>query len=202
MKKSTPTQAKPKQPATNTQKAQATKKPRPKDSGKDSLSSKTGKQPPIAPKRPRGRPIGACTKKTPELCDEIIQRISEGETLASICRDDDRMPQRQKVYDWMDKDDDLARRFARARIKGFDAIAEETVRIADGKDNPGEDASIRRVRVETRLKLLAKWDPKRYGERIEQSIEIETGPKTLESIRERALRIGRALSIAAERTPN
>ena len=29
-----------------------------------------------------------------------------------------------------------------------------------------------RLRVDTRLKLLAKWDPKRYGERSEVKQEI------------------------------
>lgn len=30
-----------------------------------------------------------------------------------------------------------------------------------------EDPASRRVRAETRLKLLAKWDPKRYGDKLE-----------------------------------
>jgi hypothetical protein len=30
----------------------------------------------------------------------------------------------------------------------------------------GGDVQNRKLRIETRLKLLAKWDPKRYGERV------------------------------------
>lgn len=32
-----------------------------------------------------------------------------------------------------------------------------------------------KLRVETRLKLLAKWDPKRYGEKITQEISGPDG---------------------------
>jgi hypothetical protein len=64
---------------------------------------------------------------------------------------------------WMDEDAGIASAIARAREEGFDAIADDCLAIAD--DRTDEPAS-RRVRVETRLKLLAKWDPKRYGEMI------------------------------------
>jgi hypothetical protein len=60
-------------------------------------------------------------------------------------------------------------------VRGFDAIAEETVAIADtppayAKTEGGMridtgDVAHRKLQIETRLKLLAKWDPKRYGER-------------------------------------
>ena len=101
--------------------------------------------------------------RTPEMVDEILKRIAEGETLASICREDG-MPERTVFYDWVKDDSDLSQRFARARESGFDAIADDTVRIVD---NTEEDPASRRVRADTRLKLLAKWAPRKYGERLE-----------------------------------
>lgn len=72
----------------------------------------------------------------------------------------------------------LAIAYARARDAGFDAIAVECLDIADNTANDtikdDEDGTPRpnsewitrsRLRVDTRLKLLAKWDPKRYGDR-------------------------------------
>lgn len=72
------------------------------------------------------------------------------------------MPHLSTVYDWCAKDSDLSRRVARARDDGGDAIADDALRIADDRD---DDPASRRVRVETRLKLLACWHPKRYGQR-------------------------------------
>ena len=138
-------------------------------------------------RRPRGRP----SKKTPAICNEIIQRLSEGEPLAQICRDD-HMPDRNKVYEWIKKDAALSGRCARAREAGFEMIAADCLEIVDGRD--GDDAASRRLRAEVRLKLLAKWDPRRYGERSVRTIEIESRPTQMESIVERARRIARELS--------
>lgn len=117
------------------------------------------------------------------IAAEICERLAEGETLRSICRDE-HTPKWQTVYKWMADRSDFADRIARARELGFDAIAadaleiadtpEEGVRIEHGKDGTKtthEDMlGHRKLRIETRLKLLAKWDPKRYGER--QAVDL------------------------------
>lgn len=118
-----------------------------------------------------------------KLIDEICERLSSGEPLRQICRDE-HMPAWQGVYQWMEKDEDVARRIAHAREVGFDAIAEEALDIADngtndwmakyGKEDEapgyelnGEHVQRSKLRIETRLKLLAKWSPKKYGERTQ-----------------------------------
>lgn len=122
-------------------------------------------------------------KRKPEIEDEIIRRIGEGEPLRQICRDE-HMPTYAAVYDWAeDKTGQFAIRFAQARVRGYDAIAAECIEIADDARNDwmerreardgqpeqvtfnAEHAQRSKLRIETRLKLLAKWDPKRYGER-------------------------------------
>lgn len=50
------------------------------------------------PKLPRARP----SDYTPELADLICARIIEGESLRSICKDDD-MPSAVSVYAWLRK---------------------------------------------------------------------------------------------------
>lgn len=97
------------------------------------------------------------------MVDDIIDRLAKGEPLAAICRTPG-YPHPSTFRDWCNGDEALSRRFARAREDGFDAIAESTLDIVDNVD---EDPASRRVRAETRLKLLAKWDPKRYGEKVE-----------------------------------
>ena len=86
-------------------------------------------------------------------------------------------PDRSTVHRWVEKDEDFARRFARARDLGWDVIAEETAALAeqrpdmitDAAGNERVDAGYvqwQRLRVDTRLRLLAKWSPKKYGDRV------------------------------------
>jgi hypothetical protein len=122
--------------------------------------------------------------RTQALADEIVEAISEGVPLRQFCRDKD-ISWRQ-VYYWLDEDKEFATRFARAREKGFDAIAEECLDIADDARNDwmtrrvgDEDRQVldaehvqrSKLRIETRLKLLAKWDPKRYGEKLDMTVD-------------------------------
>ena len=107
--------------------------------------------------------------------DAIIEWISEGKTLRDYCRQPN-TPDHTIVYDWMDKDEPFSHRFARARDIGADAIAQEALTIVDERppttDNGSTDSgyvSWQKARVETRLKLLAKWNPKKYGDRIDHT---------------------------------
>lgn len=135
-------------------------------------------QAPIAVKK-TGRP----SKYTPEVAEEIAQRLSMGEPLRKICRDE-HMPEWRTVYDWLAKDEDLSARVAHAREVGHEAMAEETLVIADERPelNPiidsktGEVIRIdlssayiawQRNRIETRLKLLACWSPAKYGTKLQ-----------------------------------
>lgn len=110
--------------------------------------------------RNRGGRPSACT---PERLAEICARLSDGETLAVICRDD-HMPCDDTVREWGRKDAAVSLAIARARDRGFDAIAHSARDVARGKAGSSGDVQRDRLIVETDLKLLAKWDPKRYGE--------------------------------------
>lgn len=85
--------------------------------------------------------------------------------MAAICRDE-KMPHVANVWRWAEADEAFSQRIAQARIEGADALAAQCLEIADDLT---DDPASRRVRVETRLKLLAKWDPKRYGDKLEVS---------------------------------
>lgn len=131
-------------------------------------------------KEQQKRPRGAQTTFTQEKADEVVKLVSEGRPLAPVLRE-------MKIgvttwYDWVKARPSLAEAIARARLLGFDVIAEECLEIADDARNDwmerhGEEGEVSvvlnsehvqrsKLRIETRLKLLAKWDPKRYGERV------------------------------------
>ena len=138
----------------------------------------------------RGRP-SAYSK---EITEQIIERLSDGEPLRVICRSEG-MPKWRTVYDWMARYEDFSAHIAHAREIGFDAIAEEALLIADTpcygetvETTPLANGEIRvktikadminhrKLQVDTRLKLLAKWNPKKYGDR---AVEEHDGTLTI-----------------------
>ena len=133
----------------------------------------------IAPeKKKTGRP----SKYTPEIAQEMCNRLANGEPLRQICRDEG-FPAWQTVYDWMYRDDALGEAgvglsgaIAKAREIGQDAIAEqiwlevnqEPERILSEGGGRVDSGYVQwqKVKAEIGLKLLAKWNPKRYGDKI------------------------------------
>jgi hypothetical protein len=128
-------------------------------------------------KAKRGRP----TTFTQALADEISERLGSGEPLAQICRDE-QMPGLTTVYDWQKAHDQFSESIARARDAGYDHIAVDALDILDEEPErvitiTGEDRSESRIdgasvqraknRFEGRLKLLAKWDARRYGDKLD-----------------------------------
>lgn len=109
----------------------------------------------------RGRPTTANQKTK----DAIIERLSDGEPLAQICRDEE-MPAVRTVSDWRAADDVFNADFARARETGHDAIAARVRDIARGGEGSSFDVQRDKLIVDTDLKLLAKWD-KRYNDKLQ-----------------------------------
>ena len=111
-----------------------------------------------------------------DKADSLIRWLSEGKPLREWCRQPGNTPW-QTVYCWMDKDEDFVRRIARAREDGYDVIADECARLADLEPADQVQVAWRRLQIETRLKLLAKWNPKKYGDR--QQVAHEGGVKII-----------------------
>jgi hypothetical protein len=126
-----------------------------------------------------GRP----SKYTEAIALSICEQLSEGIPLREICRQEG-MPAWRTVYDWMWRNEQLSTAIARARDIGYDKMAEECLFIADnlhmgkkkvftsGADDDEDSVTVteedmlghRKLQIETRLKLLAKFNPKRYGD--------------------------------------
>lgn len=104
-----------------------------------------------------GRP----TLRSEDIVSEMIFRLSEGETLRRICRDD-HMPAFVTVMAWQRADEDFKTSLAYAREDHTHAIAEDCEEISDRGDMDPRD---RQVRIDTRLKLIEKWNRKDYGQK-------------------------------------
>jgi hypothetical protein len=120
----------------------------------------------------------------------IVEKLSRGIPMAEICRART-MPAVRTVSEWQATNAEFAASIARARMDGYDAIAAECLRISNtplvgieetlkptGREvKKGDMLGHRKLQIETRLKLLAKWDPKRYGDKLDiehsGSVDVE-----------------------------
>lgn len=122
---------------------------------------------------------------------EIHAWIESGKTLRAYCRQDEK-PSYSTAYDWLEADAAQATRFGRAREIGEKVISEECLEIADNTQigeivTQKADGSCeiktadmiehRKLRIDTRLKLLAKWNPKKWGEKIDHNLSGEVSVK-------------------------
>ncbi len=118
------------------------------------------------------------TKRTPQVIDRLLGGLADGKTLRALCREEG-MPNWRTVYDWIETDAELAAQVARARELGFDAIAEDVFDIADGTKAISEHVQLSKMRIDTRLKLLACWNPKKYGSKA----TVDVGNKEGETLK-------------------
>lgn len=95
-----------------------------------------------------------------ETLTAICNEIAEGKSLRAVCRDRGISESLARYY--LNKDADAFAQLVRARELGCDAIADECMSIADNSDLEPAD---RRIRIETRIKLLSKWS-QRYGDKL------------------------------------
>lgn len=121
---------------------------------------------PIEAKRKRG----GQSLYSDEIAEQILDRMSRGETLLSICRADG-MPAAPTVRLWAVKDEPpgFAEKYARAREAQADSIAEQALDIADECEDPQKA----RIQVDARKWLASKLNPARFADR--QQVE-HSGP--------------------------
>ncbi|MBX4954309.1 terminase small subunit protein [Rhizobium lentis] len=134
-----------------------------------------------------GRP----TKFTQALASIICERIADGESLRSICRDET-MPGKSTVLAWLADDDkaDFRTKYAQAREIQADGFVDEMVEIADDGSNDwmernfGEETrwvengeALRRsqLRIATRQWIAEKLKPKKYGSKVELEHGVTSG---------------------------
>lgn len=128
----------------------------------------------------QGRP----TRHTEELATEICSRLSLGETLRAICKDE-HVPPESTIRMWVvDDRNGFATQYARARNVGLDCMADQILAVAE--DGSGDDFDPKtgkinqesyqrsRLRVDSMKWYLSKLAPKRYGDRL---TNVHTGPE-------------------------
>ncbi len=144
--------------------------------------------------------MGRPSLYSPALAETICARLACGETLQNICKAPS-MPARASVYRWVNEDAEFRDIFQRARVAGADIMIEECLELSDEASRLALDprcgsASIaaKKLAIETRLKVAARFAPEKFGKRIRKDVagipgaslesKITLDPEQLEQIRE------------------
>lgn len=126
-----------------------------------------------------GRPTDYCE----DLVTAICKRISAGDSLRTICEEED-FPARSTVFYWLSKYDEFSDQYARACRDRTNFHADEILEIADDGSNDwmertnsegecigwsvnGEAVQRSKLRIESRKWLMEKLEPKKYGNKLE-----------------------------------
>lgn len=125
--------------------------------------------------------IGRPSLYTEELALTICDRLSNGESLRSVCRDE-AMPHKKTVLRWIRDKEDFRAQYARAKEESADALVDEMLEIADDGSNDlmtiekgdysyevenKEVTNRSKLRVDTRKWIASKLKPKRYGDKLD-----------------------------------
>lgn len=115
-------------------------------------------------------------EKSEETIKAVLDALEQGETLSAICRRYG-MPSRPTWFRWMDADEPLRNRYAHARERLLDVMAEDILEISDdaagdvvetedGIKVQHEVVNRARLRVDSRKWLLSKLRPTVYGDAV------------------------------------
>ena len=130
-----------------------------------------------APKNTVGRP----TIYSQDLTDRICVRLALGESIRTICKDED-MPAQAQIYAWLNRHPEFQEQYTRAREEQAESHADEIVDIADEtpallevRDKEGNIVDIKldsayiawqKQRIDSRKWNASKQRPKKYGDRV------------------------------------
>lgn len=113
------------------------------------------------------RPVGRPSIYTDKLVSEICNRIADGESLSTICRDE-HMPSRETVYAWLKESSQFSDRYARARELQADYFVDEIIEIADNANAKSSvEVQKAKLRIDTRKWAAEKLNSKAYGAKVE-----------------------------------
>ena len=113
----------------------------------------------------RGRP----TKRTNALVDEILERMANGQSLSTICRDD-HMPNISTIIRWRSSDPDFRANYEVARQAQAHAYFEQLTDIADDCLPDTGFTSKAKLQMDARKWSLARMNRALYGDKADLNI--------------------------------
>jgi hypothetical protein len=98
--------------------------------------------------------------KPPADIETICNMMAEGKSLRSIAKEMGKAESTLRY--WIAKDPEAFAHSARAKELGCDSLADECLAIAD---DPTIDAADKRIKIDTRIRLIGKWS-QRYSDKL------------------------------------
>lgn len=137
------------------------------------------------------KPIGRPSDYSLQTATIICNRLADGESLRAICVDED-MPSKTSVFRWLIANEAFRDQYARAREAQAEHLVDEILEISDDGTNDwmarrseaekgagvdsgwvlnGEHVQRSRLRIDARKWFASKVAPKKYGEKIETTVQ-------------------------------
>lgn len=105
-----------------------------------------------------------------DLFDRICEQIAGGKSLREICKAST-MPNRRTFMRWIDGNEKLTAQYSDALNMRAEHFFDEIIDIADGKADPQKT----RVQIHARMWVLARMNPKKYGDKFTSELTGEGG---------------------------
>jgi hypothetical protein len=113
----------------------------------------------------------------------IVDKLSEGQTVLGLART--LGISHTAFYDWVDRGGETrAAALARARARGGQSLAEQTLEIADAATP--QEAQVAKLRVDTRRWLASKMNEE-YSDKQQPLVNIDLGSMALDALRKRSI---------------
>ncbi len=125
---------------------------------------------------------------SPERIEDVLavvcEGLADGVPYAVLERRHPSLPDRSTLRMWRMNNPDVDLRIKQAREDGGDMIAWRCRGVAAGDEEAGSTGDVKRDKliVETALKLLGKWDPKRYGDRVQVDSTVTQAAPDMETM--------------------
>ncbi|KKB61539.1 hypothetical protein WM40_22630 [Robbsia andropogonis] len=117
-------------------------------------------------------------RKSDEIVDAILLRISDGESLRTICKTRG-MPHRVTFLRWVNDDEKLQKLYTDALKWREQIYFDDLIGIADECKDPAKA----RVMSDNRKWVLARMNPKKYGDKMTQELSgVDGGPMVVELV--------------------
>lgn len=113
----------------------------------------------------------------------VFDHISQGKTVDSVIKA--LGVSIGGFYKWIDRDAKRGELLMRARARGGQSLAEQTLEIADSASP--QEAQVAKLRVDTRRWLASKMDPDTYGDKQPPLVNIDLGSMALDALRKRSI---------------
>lgn len=120
---------------------------------------------------------------SPELAAEICRRLADGDSLVKICGEAG-MPSRVTVYDWIDEYPEFGEAYNKARKRQAESYVDEAMQIADGVagSDSGPAVGAARLQSDIRVKLAGKFNPERFGDKLDIHQQINVNSQHLHAV--------------------